>query len=109
MSRIYHIVSRAAWEQSAPGSYRADSLASEGFIHCSNADQVAWVANAFYRDQADLVVLVIEPAKLSSAVRHEDVGGGQRFPHVYGPIDRVAVVDVRPLQRGADGAWRFDA
>ena len=52
-------------------------------------------------------MLVIDPAKLTAELRDEDPGIGTAFPHVYGPIDEGAVVEVRPLQRGSDGAWKF--
>ncbi len=107
MSRIYHIVPQSTWEQRPAGPYRAESLATEGFIHCSYAGQVAWVANSFYRDQAGLCVLAIDPTKLTSAVRDEDPGIGQKFPHVFGPINPDAVIDVLDLQRGPDGSWVF--
>jgi uncharacterized protein (DUF952 family) len=106
MRRIYHIVPRDTWERSA-GVYRADSLATEGFTHCSYRDQVAWVANQFYAAQGDLLVLCIDPDRLRSPVRDEAPGTGERFPHVYGPIEREAVVEVRPLGRGPDGSWVF--
>jgi uncharacterized protein (DUF952 family) len=103
---VYHIVRRADWDQ-ATDPYRAASLDTEGFIHCSNADQVARVANLFYAAAADLVVLCVAADQLSAPLRDEDPGVGERFPHVYGPIDRVAVVHVVPLQRGPDGHWAF--
>ncbi|HXG11233.1 MAG TPA: DUF952 domain-containing protein, partial [Gemmataceae bacterium] len=82
--RIYHIVPRSVWEQTAD-LYRTDSLAVEGFIHCSNLDQAERVANQFYAGQADLLVLCIDAGRLGSPVRDEGVG--ERFPHVYGPIE----------------------
>ena len=106
MRRIYHIVPRQVWEAAADGPYRAASLDGEGFIHCSNEDQVARVADLFFAAQADLLALEIDTARLGGTLRDEDVGG-ERFPHVYGPIPREAVVEVRPLRRGAGGRWRF--
>jgi uncharacterized protein (DUF952 family) len=105
---IYHIVSRTDWEHSGPEPYRAASLAGEGFIHCSYRDQVARIANLFYRDQTDLIVLAIDPAKLTSPLRAEDVAG-ERFPHVYGPIDRSAVVSWQALERTTNGDWILPA
>jgi uncharacterized protein (DUF952 family) len=107
VSLIYHIVSRSTWDQVGAGPYRADSLVGEGFIHCSYLEQVARVANLFYRQQTDLVVLCIDPARLTAPVRAEDPGCGELFPHVYGPIDVSAVVQVRELRRGPDGGWEF--
>lgn len=105
MRRIYHIVPRSAWQAAGNDAYQADSLAAEGFIHCSNADQVARVANAFFKDQTDLVLLCIDPARLTSPLRDEDPGVGERFPHVHGPIDLAAIVEVRPMTRDSEGRW----
>ena len=105
MRRIFHLVTPQAWKNSGDGPYRADSLASESFIHCSNRDQVVRIANLFFVSQADLLVLTIEVERLTSPIRDEDPGTGELFPHVYGPIDRNAIVEVHPLERGLDGLW----
>ena len=60
-SYIYHITTAAAWEKAQlEGTYRADSLAIEGFIHCSTQDQVAGVLDRYYKGQTNLVKLTIE-------------------------------------------------
>jgi glutathione S-transferase len=105
MRRIYHLVTPSDWESAGTGPYRAASLATEGFIHCSNRDQVARVANLFYADAAELLVLAVEVNRLTSPARDEDAGTGERFPHVYGPLDRDAIVAVERLQRGPDRHW----
>jgi uncharacterized protein (DUF952 family) len=109
---IFHITSEQAWaDAKTRGSYTADSLASEGFIHCSGAHQVAWVANQRFRGRSDLVLLHIDPARLEAPVRYENLEGGRElFPHVYGPVPVSAVVDVTALLLlpsdglGSDGA-----
>jgi glutathione S-transferase len=108
MKTLYHIVEPSAWTR-AGAEYRPDSLTTEGFVHCSYAGQVARVANLFYRDAAQLALLVIDPARLTAAVRDEDPGTGELFPHVYGPIERQAVIEVLTLERDADGNWQFRA
>ncbi len=97
--RLLHITSAAAWaDAQAGGAYTAGSLASEGFIHCSDPHQVAWVANQRFRGRTDLIVLHIDPARLGAEIRYENLeGGSELFPHVYGPIPCAAVVDVTPL------------
>ena len=107
MRRIYHLVPASTWNAIAAGPYRAASLATEGFIHCSNLDQVARVANLFYADQAEMVVLSIDAGRLIGALRDEPAATGELFPHIYGPIEREAIVTVRPLERDPDGRWVF--
>lgn len=107
MPTIYHLVSPRAWEQHPEEPYRADSLASEGFIHCSFAPQVAPSANRFYAGEQDLLVLHIDSSRLTSPLREEPSGTGEVFPHIHGPLNRDAVVAVHRLVRDADGRWQF--
>src|SRR5207245_2230094 len=95
MRRIYHLVPASTWNAAAPGPYRAESLTTEAFIHCSNADQVARSANRFYADEDELLVLCIDTRRLAHPLRDEEAGSGERFPHIYGPIEREAIVAVR--------------
>ena len=103
---IYHFCPAADWA-AAGALYKAPSLETQGFIHCSFAEQVAWAANRFYADQQDLLVVHLDPHRLNSPVREEACDMGEIFPHIYGPINRDAVVMVHPLTRGADGRWQF--
>lgn len=93
---IYHITHHTTWAQArSEGRYAADTLASEGFIHLSTAAQVPWVAERFYRGQAGLVLLVVDPSRLQAELRYEESEPGQHFPHLYGPLNLDAVVEVR--------------
>ena len=86
--------------------YRGDTLGSEGFIHCSDAHQVLMVANSLFRGQSDLLLLSIDPTRLSAEVRYESPRGSTEvFPHVYGPLNRGAVVSVESLV--TDNQGRF--
>jgi uncharacterized protein (DUF952 family) len=114
---IYHITSRQAWNEARErGEYRADSLGSEGFIHCSTESQVVPVAQKYYKGQQDLYLLVIEPALLTSDLRWEPPSGGapppgvpegDLFPHVFGSINLDAVVQVIDILSNADGKFHF--
>jgi uncharacterized protein (DUF952 family) len=107
MSEIYHLVTPAAWQAGPDQPYQAASLQSEGFIHCSYAHQVAASANRFYASAGELMVLCIDPDRLSSPLKAEPATSGELFPHVYGPINRDAVTSVRTLSRDAAGKWVF--
>ena len=105
---ILHATSRTAWSAAQKsGLYTADSLAGQGFIHCSKADQILRVANAVFGGQHGLVILVIDPARLISEIRWEpgvDLAT-ELFPHVYGPINLDAVVEVVDFEPGPDGLF----
>jgi uncharacterized protein (DUF952 family) len=106
---VFHIVSIEAWDAAvANGSYRPESLASEGFIHFSYAEQVAATANRYYRELDGLQVLEVDPDVLDTALRVElSPATGEHFPHLYGPLPVAAVVAVRPLVRDLAGDYTF--
>ena len=112
---IFHIAHRKDWEAAQKkGEYVIDSLRIEGFIHCSTLAQILPVAEKYYMGQSDLVLLMIEPTLLSSDLKWEDPSGGtpppgvpegDQFPHIYGPINLDAVVDVFDFIYDAQGGW----
>jgi uncharacterized protein (DUF952 family) len=60
---IYHITSTAEWENAVKsGGYTPQAFEHDGFIHCSDLYQVEIVANHFYRDLPELILLCIDPA-----------------------------------------------
>jgi uncharacterized protein (DUF952 family) len=90
---IFHIATETDWHEARRrGEYAADSLSSEGFVHCSESHQVVRVANMRFRSRVDLVLLHIDPTRLTADVRYENLeGGDELFPHVYGALNLEAV------------------
>jgi uncharacterized protein (DUF952 family) len=109
MTTILHIANSANWHSAQIAeSYEADSLSTQGFIHCSRPDQVLGVANSNNRfdGQDDLVLLCIDPELVAAEIRHENLdGAGDLFPHIYGPLNLDAVTDVLDFTRGDDGEF----
>lgn len=102
--RIFHLALASEWQAAQQtGSYTTStlgrSLAEEGFIHASRGDQWQGVRERFYSDVTEpLVLLVIETDRLTSPVVEETpANAAETFPHIYGPIDATAVVQVVPL------------
>lgn len=108
---IHHLAQRDAWEAAvAAGEYRVStigmSLDDVGFIHASRPHQVAPVARRFYVGVDDLVLLTIDPALLDVEVRYEPgTGTDELFPHLYGPLNIAAVIEVTPYAADADGTF----
>ena len=112
---ILHICPRADWD-AANESLVPDSLASEGFVHCSDPGTVALPASAIYAGRTDLVLLEVDPGLVGVPVRWEPGGrdgrvepSGPWFPHVYGPLPRAAVVAVHAFPPDDDGSFRLPA
>jgi uncharacterized protein (DUF952 family) len=107
MDQIVHICTAADWQTAkSSGEYRADSLETEAFIHCSRPEQVLGVANRYYHGHTDLVLLWINPSKLSVELRWE-VSEGDIYPHIFGPIDLEAIHKVSNFNSDQDGIFRI--
>jgi uncharacterized protein (DUF952 family) len=104
MTAILHITTREQWETAKNlGTYRSDSLATEGFIHCSTLAQVIDSANRFFKNKQDLVILSIDPSLVMAEIRNEGVDPNNLFPHIYGELNIDAVIrsiDLEPTPNG---------
>ena len=96
---IYHVTTQQKWEEAqVNGAFIADSLATEGFIHCSVEGQVAGVLDRYYKGQTGLVKSKIEKAKVERPLVFELAGSiNEVFPHIHGPINLDAIVEVIKL------------
>lgn len=105
---ILHITRREDWERAIQnGAYTADSLESEGFIHCSTPEQVPGVANTLFKGVQGLVILRIDPERVTPEIRWE-FSDGKIYPHIYGPLNLDAVVQVLPITANEGGGWEQD-
>lgn len=104
---LYHLALRSDWQAArGSGEYRISTrgqpLEQVGFMHLSQAHQVAATAERFFGDipSAELLLLSIDPEQLRSdgvEVRLEAVPGtGELFPHLYGPLSLRAVLLAEP-------------
>jgi uncharacterized protein (DUF952 family) len=107
MSEItYHLVAAEYYrdaDRSQP--YTPEAFADDGFIHCTDGgDNVAEVGNLHYKhDRRMYLALVIDKAKVAHKIVCEDASG--IYPHIYGPLNRDAIIEVVPLMRAQDGAF----
>ncbi|NTW41744.1 MAG: DUF952 domain-containing protein [Cellulomonadaceae bacterium] len=112
---IFHLAHRDDWDAALiSGTYEISTLGARleevGFIHASYAHQLGPVAEFVYaQDEAELCVLVLDPAAIRAAGTHvvdEDGGDGLLYPHIYGPIRPSFVTEVRPAAFDAEGRFR---
>lgn len=102
----YHLAPEEVWSaQADANAYLPEAFAADGFIHCTDGEvNLLAVANAFYQtDKRAHVVLVIDPSRLTAPVCYDDPEGV--YPHIYGPLNREAVTEVRRAVRLADGSF----
>jgi uncharacterized protein (DUF952 family) len=108
---IYKITPEAPWrEAETNGRFTGAPIdVADGFIHFSTAGQVKETAAKHFAGQTGLLLVAIDAARLGAALKYEVSRGDALFPHLYGVLDLKAVLWVRPLPLGADGAHQFPA
>jgi release factor glutamine methyltransferase len=103
---LVHLCQRKEWlKAQEQGKFINNSLNREGFIHCSQPQQILQVANTFYRGVSELVLCWIDPGKVTSVINWEAVDG-VLFPHIYGPINLDSVISVTDFIPDKDGIYR---
>lgn len=110
---IYHLTTRKEWKYAlATGDYRTRDLEREGFIHCSTQSQLLPVAMQFFSNRRKISILAIEPTLLTAQLKWEKsdepppgVPAGEKFPHLYGPLNIDAVQKVLDMERDANDVF----
>ncbi len=116
---ILHLTAREDWERApAHQPYCPESLVREGFIHATQGDALLLeIANRFYRHApGEFIVLEIDESRLTSPLRWEapapphgahatPADAHRTFPHIYGPLNREAIIGVRRVLRAEDGQF----
>jgi uncharacterized protein (DUF952 family) len=109
MPIIYKICPERLWRDAeAQGQFGGAPVdLNDGYMHLSTAAQVRETAAKHFAGQSDLLLVAVDAALVHDALRWEPSRGGDRFPHLYAPLDLAAVLWVSPLPLGPDGAHMF--
>ena len=106
--KIYHAIDELEWEEAQKkGVYNPPSLEKDGFLHTSTTEQLLPTANRKYLEQNELFVLVIDTEKLKPEVVFEEASNGERYPHIYGPVNTDTVVGSIRLERDQTGNFQI--
>jgi uncharacterized protein (DUF952 family) len=104
---IYHLTP-ADYYNSLPAEqpYRPREFDRDGFIHCTTGEErLLLVADTLYRRvPGEFLLLMIDERKVTSPVKYEN-SGGILFPHIYGALNRDAIVRVVAVGRREDGTF----
>ena len=105
---ILHCMKKTTWEERKDKAcWGKRNIEADGFIHCSTVEYFWRVAPNFKDVHEELVLVCIDESKLNAEVRYEDGDHcGREYPHVYGLINRDAVVQVLPFLRDEDGNYK---
>jgi uncharacterized protein (DUF952 family) len=97
---IYHVVQKSKWKTAIKqGFYEADSLAGEGFIHLSTANQWPGVLQRYYQGQQNLLLLHVDESKLTCELKYEiSPSVNELFPHLFGRLNLNAVTAVTEIE-----------
>ena len=102
-SNIFVLMSKATLRESqSSGQFAPESLQTEKFIHASPADQLTRVANKYYSENNTVYVAVVKKTAVQAPIKWEPATGGL-YPHIYGPLNMSAVVELQPFFRNEDG------
>ena len=109
MRETFHLVPEEVWSALDPANaYVAPSLGTEGFIHCT--DGVAPLGETFARyyarDPRPFLALTVDLDAVDAlgVPWRYDVAGSP-YPHIYGPIERSAILEVSRVDRAPDGRF----
>lgn len=124
--RIYHLTPASYYrQQPLDQPYQPAAFTEEGFIHCTaGAVKVIEIANLYFAGlQDELLALEIDPARLAAPLIFEPPIPPQKatmttspnrqpdsntlFPHIYGPLNRSAIIACFALERDATGRWQM--
>ncbi len=105
MSRVYKILTRAAWaEAEASGAFQGSPLdVKDGYIHLSTAAQAEETARLHFKGEGDLILAAFEAEAFGDKLKWEPSRGGQMFPHLYAPLPTASAVAIHGLPLDAEG------
>jgi uncharacterized protein (DUF952 family) len=97
-NQIYHITTKSWWAKWVDTDYyESPTFNEETFIHLSTQSQVNGVLERYYVNQKDLLKLHIDTYKLKSKLIYEQSTNGELFPHLYGKLNKDAVILVEEI------------
>ena len=106
MNITYHGTPKAYFESFEPAKpYVPPEFEKDGFIHTTEGQEaVSSILTLRFKSRREpFVVLHIDKDRVDSPIRYDDPA--QVFPHIYGPLNRDAILEVEDIGRADDGTF----
>lgn len=96
---IYHVVLPDYWQKfSEKEVFTPPTFEEEGFIHCCTKAQINYVLTTYFKGITEILLLKIDTTLLTSELKVEPAND-QYFPHIYGPINKTAIIDIEKVRQ----------
>lgn len=102
----FHLAPQSYFDSLDPrADYISRDFARDGFIHCTDgAAEMARTANRYYQSNPEPhCYLYIDKSRVRAPIRYDDAG--RIYPHIYGALNRDAIIAVRVARREADDTF----
>jgi uncharacterized protein (DUF952 family) len=102
----FHGTPKEYYERLDPNQpYIPREFEQDGFIHCTDGrEAVSIILTIIYRKEpGEWLVLYIDKDKVTAPIKVEDPAG--IYPHIYGPLNREAIVAVAEIGRSPEGVF----
>ncbi|MBP0726272.1 DUF952 domain-containing protein [Bacillus sp. RG28] len=108
MNRITKVITRKNWEAfKLKGELNEQSLITEGFIHCSFLHQSIEVANKHFKNESEVILLILNSELVYAEIKYELASNGEEYPHIYGPLNVDSVAEIVPFEKLAEGSFHL--
>lgn len=102
---IYLLSSQQEYDNAlSQGTLARDSIEAEGFIHAAPKSQLTRIANKYYKETINPLILVVDKSKITAQVKWEPATGGL-YPHIYGPLNVDAIIASQPIDLNNKGEY----
>ena len=103
---VYKILSIREWDEAQQLGYiNTDLDKKDGFIHLSNANQLAASLELYFSDHEEVILLLPKMKKIESHLKYESTDAGSKrkgfFAHLYGNLMIEDIEKSWPIKRGA--------
>jgi len=100
----FHLATKQSWEEQELSTlYTHSSLENEGFIHTSYISELKISYEKYFSPNEELVLLGVDLTKVEADVKINEVPSRNAlFPHIYGRLNKSAIVLLRTVNSAQD-------